>query len=49
MSYLQAILKTEFSFVANTAGKLLTFGLVCLMAFVFLIDVSVEIKLLSVF
>lgn len=28
MSYLQAILKTEFSIIANTAGKLLTLGIV---------------------
>lgn len=28
MSYLQAILKTEFSFIANTSGKILTFLLI---------------------
>jgi O-antigen/teichoic acid export membrane protein len=28
MSYLQAILKTEFSIIANTSGKLLTFGMI---------------------
>ncbi len=28
MSYLQAILRTEFSLIANTCGKLLTFGLI---------------------
>ena len=33
MSYLQAILKTEFSFIANTAGKLATFGLVVFFAY----------------
>ncbi len=33
MSYLQAILRTEFSFIANTAGKLATFGLVALFAY----------------
>ena len=33
MSYLQAILKTEFSFIANTAGKLATFGLVAFFAY----------------
>ncbi len=32
MSSLQAMLKTEFSLVANTAGKLLTFGMVVLFA-----------------
>jgi O-antigen/teichoic acid export membrane protein len=28
MSYLQATLQTEFSLIANTAGKLLTFGMI---------------------
>lgn len=28
MSYLQATLRTEFSFIANTSGKLLTFGMI---------------------
>jgi O-antigen/teichoic acid export membrane protein len=32
MSYLQATLRTEFTLVANTAGKLLTFGMVVLFA-----------------
>mgnify|MGYP006057651149 CR=1 FL=1 len=32
MSYLQATLRTEFTLVANTSGKLLTFGLVILFA-----------------
>lgn len=32
MSYLQSILKTEFSLVANTAGKLLTLGMVFVFA-----------------
>ncbi|GAB0174519.1 MAG: flippase [Candidatus Altimarinota bacterium] len=32
MSYLQATLRTEFTLVANTSGKLLTFGLVFLFA-----------------
>jgi O-antigen/teichoic acid export membrane protein len=32
MSYLQATLRTEFSLVANTSGKLLTFGLILLFA-----------------
>ena len=30
MSYLQATLRTEFSLIANTAGKLLTFGMILL-------------------
>ena len=30
MSYLQATLHTEFSLVANTCGKLLTFGMILL-------------------
>lgn len=32
MSYLQATLKTEFTLVANTSGKLLTFGMIFLFA-----------------
>lgn len=32
MSYLQAILRTEFSLIANTCGKLLTFGLILIFA-----------------
>ena len=32
MSYLQATLRTEFSLVANTSGKLLTFGMIVLFA-----------------
>ena len=32
MSYLQSILSTEFSLVANTAGKLLTLGMVFVFA-----------------
>lgn len=32
MSYLQATLKTEFTLIANTSGKLLTFGMVLLFA-----------------
>lgn len=32
MSYLQSILKTEFSIVANTVGKLLTFGMILMFA-----------------
>jgi O-antigen/teichoic acid export membrane protein len=32
MSYLQATLRTEFTLVANTSGKLLTFGLIILFA-----------------
>jgi O-antigen/teichoic acid export membrane protein len=35
MSYLQATLKTEFTLVANTSGKLLTFGMIFLFASVF--------------
>lgn len=34
MSSLQAILKTEFSFIANTSGKILTFLLILLAAYV---------------
>ncbi len=30
MSYLQATLRTEFSLIANTAGKMLTFGMISL-------------------
>lgn len=32
MSYLQATLRTEFSIVANTSGKLLTFGMILMFA-----------------
>lgn len=32
MSYLQAILRTEFSLIANTCGKLMTFGLILIFA-----------------
>ncbi len=32
MSYLQATLRTEFSFVANTASRMLTFGLIFMFA-----------------
>ena len=32
MSYLQATLRAEYSFVTNTAGKLTTFGLIILFA-----------------
>jgi len=32
MSYLQATLHTEFSLIANTCGKLLTFGMILLFA-----------------
>ncbi len=32
MSYLQATLRAEFSFVTNTAGKMLTFGMILLFA-----------------
>jgi O-antigen/teichoic acid export membrane protein len=32
MSYLQATLRTEFSFIANTSGKLLTFGMILMFA-----------------
>jgi O-antigen/teichoic acid export membrane protein len=32
MSYLQATLRTEFSLVANTCGKLLTFGMILMFA-----------------
>lgn len=35
MSYLQATLRTEFSFIANTSGKLLTFGMVIMFVWVF--------------
>lgn len=35
MSYLQATLHTEFSFIANTSGKLLTFGMILMFAGVF--------------
>lgn len=35
MSYLQSILKTEFSLIANTAGKLLTLGMILIFASVF--------------
>jgi O-antigen/teichoic acid export membrane protein len=42
MSYLQATLRTEFSLVANTSGKLLTFGLVLLFS-----SVSVPLFLIS--
>jgi O-antigen/teichoic acid export membrane protein len=34
MSYLQATLHTEFSLVANTAGKLLTLGLIMMCAYI---------------
>ena len=40
MSYLQATLRTEFSLVANTSGKLLTFGLVMLFASVLYPSIS---------
>lgn len=34
MSYLQAILKTEFSFIANTSGKITTFiSILCIVSF----------------
>lgn len=33
MSYLQAILKTEFSIIANTSGKLLTLGVILFMSY----------------
>jgi len=52
MSTLQAVLKTEFSFVANTAGKMLTFGLVALSAYVilpFFHDTSHEMRLMITF
>ncbi len=32
MSYLQSILKTEFSIIANTSGKLLTLGMIMMFA-----------------
>ena len=32
MSYLQATLHTEFSLIANTCGKLLTFGMILMFA-----------------
>jgi O-antigen/teichoic acid export membrane protein len=32
MSYLQATLRAEFSFIANTAGKMLTFGMILICA-----------------
>lgn len=32
MSYLQATLRTEFSLIANTCGKLLTFGMILMFA-----------------
>lgn len=35
MSYLQATLKTEFSFIANTSGKLLTFGMILSCVYIF--------------
>lgn len=35
MSYLQATLRTEFSFIANTGGKLLTFGMILMFVWVF--------------
>lgn len=35
MSYLQATLRTEFSFVANTSGKMLTFGMIIMFALIF--------------
>ncbi len=33
MSTLQSMLKTEFSFIVNTAGKILTFALVAIAAY----------------
>lgn len=35
MSYLQATLRTEFSIVANTSGKLLTFGMILMFTIFF--------------
>ncbi len=32
MSYLQSILKTEFSIIANTCGKILTLGSILMFA-----------------
>ena len=51
MSYLQAILKTEFSFIANTAGKLATFGLVAFFAYGLFLknSVSPEFGLIMIF
>lgn len=50
-SYLQAILKTEFSFFSLTAGKLLTFFLIILSAFVVFPaeTTSLETRLTAVF
>lgn len=50
-SYLQAILKTEFSFFSLTAGKLLTFLLVILSAFVVFPAEStkLETRLIAIF
>ena len=42
MSYLQATLRTEFSLVANTSGKLLTFGMIVLFASVLYPATGVE-------
>lgn len=51
MSYLQAILKTEFSFFANTAWKLLTFIMIlsCVYWFFPASDTPIETRLLWVF
>lgn len=40
MSYLQATLRTEFSLIANTSGKLLTLGLIILFVNMPFLDVS---------
>lgn len=50
MSSLQAMLKTEFSFVANTAGKLLTFWLIASFAYILLPNdgtISHEMRLMA--
>lgn len=42
MSYLQATLRTEFSLIANTAGKLLTFGTIVMCVTFFASAVETE-------
>jgi len=47
MSYLQAILKTEFSIIANTSGKLLTLGIIAI-GTIFWIDGTADQRLIYV-
>lgn len=42
MSYLQATLRTEFTLIANTAGKLLTFGMILVFAAFFSTSLHTE-------